>query len=277
MANGNGFSPSGNHLGVNLAFTKFLFVVQRRDDLAGTAKVRAAGATVTRGFFNDYDADGTREIQPHETIQFYLAQDGPVAGSRADSVADDGIGAARYAVQVSGKYRPRLHEFELELRRRLGDAGDVIALDGAERTPRYTSSELYEFAYRRTQPRKSGRVARNMFVLPISKTPEWWQLSSLERHTFFYPHVDSGSGCPVHGHARTAQDGIQTIFRRLYHNPDGYERQGEFDFITYFECEDEHIETFCRIHESLRDTARNPEWRYVKEGPLWRGQRVLRW
>lgn len=116
-----------------------------------------------------------------------------------------------------------------------------------------------------------------MFVLPISKTPEWWQLSSLERHTSFYPHVDSGSGCPVHGHARTAQDGISTIFRRLYHNPDGYERPGEFDFITYFECEDDHIQTFCKVHEGLRDTARNPEWRYVKEGPLWRGHRVLRW
>ena len=271
MPNGNGaaFSPSGNHLGTNLAYTKFLFVIPRRDDAAGITKLRTAGSTLARGFFNDYDADGSRETQPHETIHFYV--------STATHLVDDGIGAARYAVQVSGKYRPRLNELELELQRRLGDAGDVLSLDGAERTPRYTSSELYEYAYRRSLPRKSGRVARNMFVLPMSKTAEWWQMTALERHAFFYPHVDSASGCPVHGHARTAEEGISSIFRRLYHNPDGYERAGEFDFVTYFECEDEHIQTFCKIHESLRDTARNPEWRYVKEGPLWRGHRVLRW
>ncbi len=270
---GGGFNPGGNHLGVNLAFTKFLFVIPRRDDPVGTARLRAAGGTIARGFFNDFDADGTREIQPHETIHFYVVDGDHAGGSGSGS----GIGAARYAVQVSGKYRPRLNELEQELRRRLGDAGDVVALDGAERNPRYTSSELYDYAYKRVLPRKSGRVARNVFVLPINKTAEWWQMSPLERHAFFYPHVDAGSGCPVHGHARTAQDGISTLYRRLYHNPDGYERPDEFDFITYFECEDPHIETFCRIHESLRDTARNPEWRYVKEGPLWRGHRVLRW
>lgn len=269
MANGTGYTPSGNHLGVNLAFTKFLFVVPRREDETGMGRIKSAGASIARGFFNDFDADGTRDAKPHETVHFYVAQ--------GETVADSGIAAARYGVQFTGKYRPRLNELEAELRRRLGDAGDVLALDGAERTPRYTSSELFEYAYRRSAPRKSGRVARNIFVLPMSKTAEWWAMSSLDRHAFFYPHVDSGSGCPVHGHAQTAEEGISAIYRRLYHNPDGYERQGEFDFITCFECEDDHVATFCRVHESLRDTARNPEWRYVKEGPLWRGFRVLRW
>jgi hypothetical protein len=127
-------------------------------------------------------------------------------------------------VQVSGKYRPRLQEFEVELRRRLGDVGDVVAIDGAERSPRYTSADLYDFAYKRASQRRSGRIARNAIVLPISKSSEWWKKSSLERHTYFYPHTDAGTGCPVHGHAQAAQEGIATIFRRLYHNPDGYER-----------------------------------------------------
>src|SRR6185503_16935039 len=213
MANGNGqgaFLPGGNAAGVNLSFTKFLFIVPRREDEAALSKLRAAGGQLSRGYFNDFDADGTRESQPRETIQFLVGE--------GDRHVDSGIAAARYAVQVSGKYRPRLQEFEVELRRRLGDMGDVIAIDGAERTPRY----------------KSG---------------EWWKKSSLERHTYFYPHVDAGTGCPVHGHAQTAQDGIATLYRRLYHNPDGYERTGEFDFITYFECEDEHVTTFDRVHQ----------------------------
>ena len=272
MANGNGqggLQPGGNGAGTNLSFTKFLFIVARRADDASLAKLRATGSLLSRGYYNDYDADGTRESQPRETIQFLVAD--------VDRHEDSGIAAARYAVQVSGKYRPRLQEFEVELRRRLGDIGDVVAIDGAERSPRYTSADLYDFAYKRASHRRSGRIARNAIVLPISKSSEWWKKSSLERHTYFYPHTDAGTGCPVHGHAQTAQEGIATIFRRLYHNPDGYERTGEFDFITYFECEDEHITTFDRVHQGLRDITRNPEWLYVEEGPLWRARRVLKW
>jgi len=258
-----------NGIGTNLSYTKFLFVIVRRNDDAALAKLRAAGGQMARGYFNDYDADGTREMQPHERIQFLVAD--------SDHHADSGIAAAQYVVQVSGKYRPRLNEFEAEFRRRIGDIGDVVAINGAERAPRYTSAELYDFAYRRALQRKSGRVARNAIVLPISKSGEWWKKPSLERHTYFYPHVDAGTGCPVHGHAQTAQSGIATLYRRLYHNPDGYERTGEFDFITYFECEDEHMSTFDRVHQALRDITRNPEWLYVEEGPLWRGRRVLKW
>ena len=272
----NGFSPSGNNLGANLSFTKFLFIVPRAyDDAAGT-RLKGIGSLISRGFFNDFDADGARDLQPHETIQFLLAE-GDRLEDLAPPVGPRRLMAARYALQVCGKYRPRLQEVEAELRRRLGDAGEVIALDGAERTPRYTSSELYDYAYRRAAARTSGRHARNAFVLPVRKNAEWWQKPALERHAYFYPHVDSSTACHVNGHARTAEAGIETIFRRLFHNPDGYSRPGEYDFITYFECDDPHVETFERIHRALRDTTKNPEWRYVEEGPLWRGKRVLRW
>ena len=259
-----------NTTGVNLAFTKFIFIIPRREDDVMAGRLRTTGSIVARGFFNDFDVDGSRDAQPHETIQFLIA-DGNTA------TADSGVEAAPYVIQVSAKYRARLAEVELELRRRLGNAAAVLSLDGAERAPRYSSAEMFDFAYRKAVPRRSGRVSRNAIILPISKTTEWWQTPSLERHAFFYPHVDPNSGCPVHGHARAAQDGIPTLYRRLYHNPDGYQRRGEFDFVTYFECEDEHVPTFERVHSALRDTARNPEWQYVREGPLWRGRRVLRW
>ena len=85
------------------------------------------------------------------------------------------------------------------------------------------------------------------------------------------------TGCPVPGHAQAAEAGIATIYRRLFHNPDGYQRRGEYDFLTYFECDPDHIATFDGVLRALRDTTINPEWRYVREGPLWRGRRVLRW
>ncbi len=261
------YTPSQNHVGVNLTYTKFLFVMVRDDEAIG-ARLRTAGASIARGFFNDFDADGARDVQAHETIQFFVSDRRPDA---------EGLAAARYLVQVSGKYRPRLQEVEVELRRRLGDSGEVTALDGAHRNPRYTSAELYDHAYRKAQARQSGRQAKNVFILPMNKTHEWWKMGALDRHAYFYPHVDAKTGKPADGHARTADPGVQTLFRRLFHNPDGYERPGEFDFITYFECGDEHVDTFGKVHEALRDTAKNPEWAFVKEGPLWRGTRLLRW
>lgn len=253
----------------NLSFTRFLFIVPRREDEAFQARLRVAGGLIARGFFNDFDADGTRDTPAHETIQFLVAEgNGP---------ADSAIGAARYAVQVAAKYRPRLQDVDTELRRRLGDQAGVIALEGAERAPRYTSAELHEFAYRQAPPRRSGRTAPQAIILPLNKTAEWWAKPPLERQTYFYPHIDADTGCATAGHAQSAEAGVAALFRRLYHNPDGYERPGSYDFITYFECDREHLETFERVHRALRDTSRNPEWRYVREGPLWVGRRVLKW
>lgn len=284
----------GAQIGANLSFTKFLFLVLAQDDDNALAKVRSAGALVGRGFFNDFDADGTRDVQPRETIQFLVtdrdltarvpsAGEAPQLGYRAGGSAaplaapSEGLGAARYVIQVSASYRPRLTEVECELKRRLGVVAQVISIDGAERSPRYTSAEMREYAYKMAQPRMSGRLVRNAIILPLSKTSSWWEKTALERHSYFYPQHDPVTGGHVKGHARAAEAGIPTVFRKLYHNPDGYQRSGEYDFVTYFECTDDHLATFDRICAALRDERQNPEWRYVREGPEWRGRRVLRW
>jgi hypothetical protein len=178
---------------------------------------------------------------------------------------------------VSSKYRPRLEEIDDELRRRLGDAAEVVTVNGAARPPRYTSAEMHEYADRRSPARRNGRLVRNAIVVPISKTSAWWQMGPLERQTFFYPHVDGDARCPVKGHAMAAAPGIPLLTRRLFHNPDGYQREGEWDFITYFECDDHGLPVFDEVYAALRNPAENPEWRYVIEGPVWKGKRVLRW
>jgi len=263
--NGNGFGFAGNHLGVNVAYTKFLFVAPARDGDTTRARLRAVAGIVGRGFFNDFEAEG-RDAPPHETIQFLVRDD------------KDGATAAGapYALQVCSKYRPRLAETETELRRRVSDFAEVTALEGAVRVPQYTSAEMYAYAFRSAMPRGSGRVQRNVIIIPMNKSQEWWEKGPLERQTYFYPHAD-GSGSHVDGHARAAAAGIGTIFRRLYYNPDGHGREREWDFVTYFECADEQLATFDRVCASLRDVRQNPEWRYVTEGPEWRGRRVVRW
>ena len=268
---------NGNGVGANLAYAKFLFVTAHADDDAHGTRLRTAGGNIARGFFNDFDIDDSRETQaqPFETIQFFV-RDGDLPEPSRTSVGPC-INKARHLVQVSSKYRPRLQEIEEELRRRIGDTADVLAIDGAVRTPRYSSPEMVHFSNKGAPTRRSGRASRNAIIVPIRKTPEWWQKSALERHAFFYPHVDHASACPVKGHAMTAERGIASLFRRVYHNPDGYERPDEFDFLTYFECDDDGLPVFDSILQSLRDTHQNPEWRYVEEGSIWRGKRVLRW
>ena len=253
----------------NLTYTKFLFVLPYQDDAATLTKIRTAGSNISRGFFNDYDADGTRDVQPQETIQFLAAE--------TTGLGRQGIGAARFVAHISANYRPRLDEVVCDLKRRITGAADVIILDGAERLPRYSSAEMHKFAYKPALSRSSGRVARNAVIVPMNKTAAWWEKSALERHSYFYPHHEDSSGSPVKGHAKTAEAGITKVFRRLYHNPDGYQRADEFDFITYFECTDENMPVFDQICRGLRDQRQNPEWKYVLEGPEWRGKRVLRW
>ena len=258
-----------HHLGVNLAFTKFLFVTLRQNDSAAHHTVRKAGSSIARSFFNDFDTNGARDAQGLETIQFLVAE-------RARE-GDDGLSSATYVAHVTAKYRPRLEEIAIELRRRLGDYASVRAIDGAVQSPRYTSDEMHAYAYKAAAPRASGRIVPNAIIIPLNKTDEWWKLSALDRHTYFYPHTDLATGTRMKGHAVAAEAGIPTIYRRLYHNPDGYQQEHQFDFVTYFECADEHLATFDQVCRTLRDQHQNPEWRFVLEGPEWRGRRVLRW
>jgi hypothetical protein len=276
---GSGCGQGGNGAGVtsNLAYTRFLFVIARTEDDAHGSRLRAAGANIARGFFNDFDIDDTRETQvpAHETIQFLVrdADTKPLPENMPGSC----INLARYVVQITSKYRPRLQEIDDEFRRRAGDTSEIITIEGAARNPRYSSAEMVNYSNRGAAPRRSGRLSRNVIIIPMRKTAEWWQKTALERHSYFYPHVDHASANPVKGHALAAEKGIGSLFRRVYHNPDGYERANEFDFLTYFECDDESLTTFESVMAALRDFHQNPEWRYVEEGPIWRGRRVLRW
>jgi hypothetical protein len=273
---------NGHGTGANLAYTKFIFLASSQSDdpssAAGQAfatRLRAAGGMVARGFFNEFDVEGPRESQPFESIQF-LMHDAPAPEQPPARLDATPLVQARHAVQVSSKYRPRLQEVEEELRRRLGDAVRVAAIDGAARAPRYSSPEMQHHMQTHAVQRKSGRVSRHAIIMPLRKTAAWWEKDVLERHSYFYPHVD-GAGTHVPGHAMLAESGLGLFYKRMYHNPDGHSRPGEFDFVGYFECDDDGLSVFDRICCSLRDQAKNPEWRFVEEGPSWRGRRVLRW
>ncbi len=254
----------------NLGYARFLFVRGCREDEATRLKLKAAGDGIARGFLNGFEREGVNSDAPAlETVQFLSLN-----GVGVDAAQEH---PARYAVQIKSRYRPRLDEVEKELRRRVGDTGTVEALDGCVRAPQYTSASVAEWAYDQARAHGTGRDQPNAIILPIRKTAAWWNMPELERHQYFYPHHDRASHKCVAGHAALGRDAAPRIYRRLYHNPHGPGRPGEWDFVTYFECEDGDMPLFNETLETMRDTDKNPEWRYVEEGPMWRGRRVLRW
>jgi hypothetical protein len=79
------------------------------------------------------------------------------------------------------------------------------------------------------------------------------------------------------GHALAAAPGTAHLLRRTYKNAAEPAANGEYDFVNYFECADDGVPVFHSVCAALRDTARNPEWRFVREGPTWHGRRIKRW
>jgi hypothetical protein len=257
----------------SLAFTRFFFLRPAPLDDGVRLRLRGVGDQLARAFFNVFDLEGgAPDSPPHEMIQFLSLN-----GHGIDGSADANHPPATHVVQVTSKYRPSLNDAEKELRRRVCDLAEVSTLTGAVRTPQYSSAEMHTWAYEQAKARTSGRVLTNAIILPMRKTPEWWAMPVMERHQYFYPHHDRHSGRDVRGHAELGRDASTRIHRRLFYNPDGEGRDGEWDFITYFECGDDDLALFENTLGAMRDTSRNPEWRFVEEGPLWRGKRTLRW
>jgi hypothetical protein len=96
----------------------------------------------------------------------------------------------------------------------------------------------------------------------------------MHRESFFLPRYDAQERLVAKGHALAAAAGIPYIVRRNVHAPDGYGRERNYDFVPYFEFAEEHVPIFRAVMAALRDTAQNPEWAYVREGPEWWGRRV---
>jgi hypothetical protein len=111
-------------------------------------------------------------------------------------------------------------------------------------------------------------------VTPQNKTAAWWAMDWMQRESFFLPRYNALARLVAKGHALAAAAGIPYIVRRNVHAPDHYGREGNYDFVPYFEFAEEHAAIFRAVMAALRDTAQNPEWAYVREGPEWWGRRV---
>jgi hypothetical protein len=190
------------------------------------------------------------------------------------TMTDNHLADATAIVHVSSEEAAPLVGFRDELDR---VAGRTHALAGVVRPLRYTGREMHNFAYAHRVLQQPGAVMPAAFLLPLSKVAAWWKKDWMERQTYFLPRYDTSGRMINQGHALAAAAGIPCLMRRTYWNPREPAPQGEYDFINYFECADEDVPTFHGVCAALRDTKRNPEWTFVREGPTWHGRRVPTW
>ncbi len=221
------------------------------------------------GLTNEFEpGDG----HPPEAIAF-LRRVGATPGPRAN----DELLRADAVIHVASPTAAPVAEFCAEVTRLLGPAVKPLVLGGVVRPMIYTGNAMHNFAYAHRVVQQSGTVMPNAFLVPMSKTTAWWAKDWMERHTYFLPRYDDEGRMISEGHALAAAAGVPCLLRRTYKHATEPAPEGAYDFLTYFECADADVSTFHAVCAALRDVTRNPEWKFVREGPTWHGHRVATW
>jgi len=232
----------------------------------GRVDAGRVGALCERlGLANEFDG----RAPTGESVAFLRRQ-----GAAAGAIADDDVLHADGVIHAVSRRAGVVEALCDEASKLLAPAARVRVLAGVIGTKNYTGAAMNNWAYARAVVQHPGSLMPNAFLAPQSKTADWWRKGWMERHTYFLPRYDDHGRMTSDGHALAAADGIACLLRRTYRHPVEPAPDGQYDFITYFECGDADVATFHKVCAALRDVARNPEWRFVREGPTWHGRRV---
>jgi hypothetical protein len=221
------------------------------------------------GLVNEFEAAGG---DPEASYAFLRR-----AGVTAGDVSDEGLQLADAVVHIAAPAPEPVATFCAELLRILGPAIQPRVLRGVVRPMSYTGNELFNFSYAHRVLQQPGTTMPNAFLVPLNKTPVWWRKDWMERHTYILPRYDGAGRMVAQGHALAAAVGIPHLLRRTYRPALEPAPAGQYDFVSYFECADDGVPAFHAACSALRDTARNPEWEFVREGPTWHGRRLATW
>jgi hypothetical protein len=250
----------------------FVNIPLRRVDAVLAAGIDALGSEMV----NMHDVDGPPAEVDVQRGRFQFLRAEPGCGQERD-LAHPAVSTASALIRLEAASPEPLLTYEQALRRLIEPrGGSVTTLAGVQRPRSYTSYAMTQFAYAPALPAGPGTRFPLGVVTPQNKTADWWAMHWMRRESFFLPRYDDHGTMVAPGHALVAAAGIPCINRRLYHAPDGYGRQDDYDFLGYFEFAEADAPIFRAVMAGLRDVARNPEWAYVREGPEWWGRRVGR-
>jgi hypothetical protein len=236
---------------------------------AGTAAADVDGLAARLGLASEFEAPA----EPPKATVGYLKR----VGAEAADVDDDTLLDADAVVHAFAPDAATVDAFCAGLSELLPDGVESYVLRGVLRPMRYTGSAMHNYSYAHRVLQQHGSEAPNAFLLPLNKTEAWWRKDWWERHTYFLPRYDEEGRMRAQGHALAAEAGIGTLMRRTYKAETEPAPAGAYDFLNYFECADADVPAFHAVCAALRDTVRNPEWAFVREGPTWHGRRVATW
>jgi hypothetical protein len=244
-----------------------LRVPERVRSTVTTCEVAALGRRL--GFVNEFATDNGH---PPQALAFLRRMD-----AYPGAVEDEALLGADAVVHVASATEVPVTTFCTELATLLPPAVGVLVLGGVVKPSNYTGNALHNFAYAQQVIQQPGAAMPNAFLIPMRKTAAWWAKPWMERHTYFLPRYDDSGRMLSEGHALAAAAGVSCLLRRTYKNRFEPAPADAYDFVNYFECTDEDMPTFHSVCAALRDTTRNPEWKFVLEGPTWHGRRVPEW
>ena len=226
------------------------------------------------GMENMHYVGGPASAEAFTKGRFQILRAEPAMSMERD-LHHPGISEADGLVRLEAETEAPLLKYEEGLRALLEPkGGSVETLCGVQRPRSYTSHAMTQYAYARAQQPGPGDVHPLGVVTPMNKNAKWWGMDWMHRESFFLPRYDAKENMVVKGHALVADAGIACITRRLVHAPEGYGKEGSYDFVGYFEFAEADASTFSAVMAALRDTEQNPEWSYISEGPEWWGRRV---
>ncbi|MGI8684868.1 MAG: chlorite dismutase family protein [Acidimicrobiales bacterium] len=148
---------------------------------------------------------------------------------------------------VTGRPLPAVDRVDVIEGEAVGDHAGVWVLRGTTSHERYVERPERDALVARQPPlRRSG--ATRSALIPVSKSPAWWELTQEERRAI----IETRSR-----HIATGLSYLPAIARRLHH---GRDLRQEFDFLTWFEFAPADAEAFEELVGRLRESE---EWSYV--------------
>jgi hypothetical protein len=227
-----------------------------------------------RGMRNLYDVTGSPSPDDLKRGCYQLLRGLPERSSPRD-ISHPELLRANLLIRLEASGSEPLQRYETELRLEVEPLGITVeSLVGVQRPRSYTSHAMTQFAYSPAQVPGPAEQYPLGVVTPMNKTQQWWDLGWMHRESFFLPRFDADENMTAKGHSLAAAAGISCITRRLMHAANGYGQEGSYDFVGYFESDEEHAPVFEEVIAGLRDPVQNPEWNYVREGPECWGRRI---
>jgi hypothetical protein len=161
---------------------------------------------------------------------------------------DRGVWHVERIAAVIGEGLAHVEQLDLVEGRSAAEVSGTWVLRGVTSNERYVERDEWDALVARQPP--LGRMeATRAALIPIRKSPVWWDLAQDERRAILETRSH---------HIATGLTYLPAVARRLHHGRDLGE---EFDFLTWFEYAPADAGAFEELVARLRQTE---EWTYVE-------------